>query len=63
VMRNFVNMVRANDQYHGLTSAAISVQSHLMAFAAEEARVTKTVVSMQEFRHKFMDSPSQEYFF
>jgi predicted dehydrogenase len=59
VMRNFVNMVRTNDQYHGLTSAAISVQSHLMAFAAEEARLTKTVVSLPEFHQKLMSCPSE----
>ncbi|BFH13820.1 hypothetical protein J6TS7_53110 [Paenibacillus dendritiformis] len=40
----------------GLTSAEISVQSHMMAFAAEEARVTGKVVHMPEYLERFVSA-------
>jgi len=50
IMKNFINMV-TNDMTgdQSLTSAKKSVQSHVMAFAAEEARVSKKVVDIAEF--------------
>jgi len=35
-----------------LTSARESLESHLMAFAAEESRLNGTVVDMNEFRNR-----------
>lgn len=52
VMRAFVAGVRGDDRAV-LTSGLESLESHLIAFAAEEARVTGTVVSMPEYRARF----------
>ena len=38
-----------------LTSARVSLESHLMAFAAEEARLNATVVDMGEYRQRAED--------
>lgn len=48
IMSDFVKVLRG--EADALTSARESLESHLMAFAAEEARVNGTVVSMDEFR-------------
>lgn len=48
----FARLVRSIDpaeRLHSLTSASVSVQSHLMAFAAEEARLEKRVVDLEEY--------------
>jgi len=50
VMAGFVRAVR--EPSYALTTARESLESHLMAFAAEEARVDGTVVSMDEFRRR-----------
>ena len=49
LFRAFVNGVRA-DRPDALTSARHSLESHLMAFAAEEARVSGRVVEMADYR-------------
>jgi predicted dehydrogenase len=54
LMRSFVELVRNDGQQKGLTSAATSVQSHLMAFAAEKSRVERKVVDL----HEFADRPT-----
>jgi len=48
LMAAFIDAVR--DRSTGLTTARESLESHLMAFAAEEARLTGTIVQMDEFR-------------
>ncbi len=59
VMRHFVRLVQEdNKQRKELTSAAISVQSHLMAFAAEQSRVEKRAIAMQEFTEAIGSSSS-----
>jgi len=50
VMAAFVCAVR--DPATALTTARESLESHLMAFAAEEARVEGTIVTMEEFRQR-----------
>jgi predicted dehydrogenase len=50
LMAAFVRAVHNPEQ--ALTTARESLESHLMAFAAEHARVTGTVVQMEEFRHQ-----------
>lgn len=50
LIRDFVKLVQQGGQGIGLTSAAHSVQSHLMAFAAERSRVDRMVVNMREFK-------------
>ncbi len=51
LMRAFVAAVRAGQQ-EPLTSARASLESHLMAFAAEQARMEGTVIDMQAFRRE-----------
>ncbi len=46
LIRDFVRLVQREGVDEGLTSANISVQSHLMAFAAEKSRLEKKVVQM-----------------
>ncbi|HEY4386508.1 MAG TPA: gfo/Idh/MocA family oxidoreductase, partial [Ktedonobacteraceae bacterium] len=52
VMRDFVRLLQQDGKQQGRTSAAISVQSHLMAFAAEESRLSGKVISLDEFASK-----------
>lgn len=49
LMNAFVDVLR-DGQQAPLTSARASLESHLMAFAAEQARVEGTVVDMADFR-------------
>lgn len=51
IMQAFVGALRSN-QPDALTSARNSLESHLMAFAAEEARVTGRVVQMADYRRE-----------
>ncbi len=49
IMRSFINTVNGNPD-DSVTTARESLESHLLAFAAEEARLNKSVVDMNEFR-------------
>ncbi len=49
LMRHFVRLVQGSDQQLP-APAAISVQSHLMAFAAEKSRLEGKVIDMAEFQ-------------
>ena len=49
LIRDFVRLVQRDGADEGLTSAGISVQSHLMAFAAEKSRLEKRVIEMEEY--------------
>jgi predicted dehydrogenase len=48
IMRSFVQAVRG--EHEPLTTGRESLESHLMAFAAEESRRNNTVVDMAEYR-------------
>jgi predicted dehydrogenase len=48
VVRSFVQAMRGNEV--ALTTARESLESHLLAFAAEESRLHGAVVEMEEFR-------------
>ena len=50
VVRSFVRAMRGEET--ALTTARESLESHLMAFAAEESRLTGTVVDMADFRQR-----------
>ncbi len=50
IMAAFVNALR--DPNTAMTTARESLESHLMAFAAEEARVDGSIVSMDSFRRQ-----------
>lgn len=53
IIRDFLRLVRSEGRETGLTAAATSVQSHLMAFAAEEARLKSSVVEMDEYGRRW----------
>lgn len=50
IMRSFVATVRGEEK--ALTNARESLESHLMAFAAEESRLNGTIVDMDKFRKR-----------
>ena len=53
LMAAFVRALRPGPgDVAGLTTSRESLESHLMAFAAEEARVDGSIVSMDEFRRR-----------
>jgi hypothetical protein len=54
LMAAFVRALR--DRTQALTTARESLESHLMAFAAEEARVEGRVVDMDSYRQRAVGS-------
>jgi len=50
LMAAFVRALQANDENAALTTARTSLESHLMAFAAEEARLGEKVVGLDDYR-------------
>ena len=48
IMHDFVRVLRG--EIAPLTTARVSLESHLLAFAAEEARLTHRVIEMAEYR-------------
>ncbi|MEC0258936.1 Gfo/Idh/MocA family protein [Paenibacillus lautus] len=53
LIKDFLRLVQTGGSDQGLTSASRSVQSHLMAFAAEQSRVDGKVISIKEFEQQF----------
>ncbi|AYB44696.1 Gfo/Idh/MocA family protein [Paenibacillus lautus] len=53
LIKDFLRLVQAGGNNQGLTSASRSVQSHLMAFAAEQSRVDGKVIGLKEFAQRF----------
>jgi predicted dehydrogenase len=49
LMRDFIKQVISDGRAVSLTSAETSMQSHLMAFAAEKSRLVNKVIFMDEF--------------
>lgn len=49
IMRDFVRLVRSDGKEAGLTGAKVSVQSHLIAFAAEKSRLESRVIKMADY--------------
>ncbi|MCS7060609.1 MAG: gfo/Idh/MocA family oxidoreductase, partial [Anaerolineae bacterium] len=49
LMRTFVRALRGEPSHH-LTSARASLESHLMAFAAEQSRHSNQTIDLDEFR-------------
>lgn len=52
IMHDFVRMLQNQDTSECTTSASVSVQSHLMAFAAEKSRIEGKVITMDDFIHE-----------
>ena len=51
IVRSFLNTINGHPD-DSVTSARESLESHLLAFAAEESRKNKTVVNMYEYRRR-----------
>jgi predicted dehydrogenase len=49
IMRDFVRLFTGSGRNASLTSAKISVQSHLMAFAAEKSRLEGCTINMKDY--------------
>ena len=49
IVRSFLNTLRGQPD-DSVTTARESLESHLLAFAAEESRLAKTVINMDEYR-------------
>lgn len=49
LIANFVELVREENTHEGLSSAGVSVQSHLMSFAAEKSRLENKVIVFKDF--------------
>ena len=49
IMSYFAGLVRGGGESKSLTGADLSVQSHLMAFAAEKSRVEGKVIRLKEY--------------
>lgn len=56
MMRDFVRLVAEDGKREGKTTASASVESHLMALAAEKARVSGQTVSLPAFKEELMHS-------
>ena len=54
IVRSFVNALRGTPD-DSVTTARESLESHLLAFAAEEARVKHSVVEMDEYHRRVND--------
>lgn len=50
----YLDSILLGDKPQSLTNARETLESHLMAFAAEESRLKGIVVDMEEFRMKVM---------
>ena len=51
IVRSFVNAINGSPD-KSITTARESLESHLLAFAAEESRLNKTVINMAEYRQR-----------
>ncbi|KKO52372.1 hypothetical protein [Paenibacillus sp. DMB20] len=49
MVSDFVHLVRADGRLKGRTDAKHSLDSHLICFAAEEARLSDAVINMGEY--------------
>ena len=52
LIKDFLRAVRTRDRSLLSSGADISLESHLMAFAAEQSRLNGNVVQMDEFRRQ-----------
>ncbi len=49
IMHDFVRLIQGEKPSKAVTSAAVSVQSHLMSFAAEKSRIEKKVIDLKSY--------------
>ncbi|MDQ6421345.1 Gfo/Idh/MocA family oxidoreductase [Paenibacillus sp. LHD-117] len=53
LIKDFLRLVREDGKSQGLTSADQSVQSHLMAIAAEQSRIDGSIIDLTSFTDSF----------
>lgn len=49
IMRDFVELVRNEGKVEGVTSASVSVQSHIMSLAAERSRLENKIINVRDY--------------
>ena len=54
IVRSFCKYILGEYQGNSITDINTSIESHLIAFAAEESRINGTVVDVQEYRKRFL---------
>ncbi len=52
IVRSFLNTIKGQPD-DSVTTARESLESHLLAFAAEESRLNNSVITMEEYRNRF----------
>jgi predicted dehydrogenase len=52
IMRDFVKLIQNEADCKSLTSGEISVQSHMMSFAAEKSRLENKIINIQEYTNE-----------
>ena len=61
IVRSFLNALRGNPD-ESATTARESLESHLLAFAAEESRLKRTVINMDDYRAQaFADTEDERF--
>ncbi len=55
IIRTFCKYILGEYEGNSLTDIDTSVESHLIAFAAEESRLNHTVVDMKEYKKRFLN--------
>ena len=54
IVRSFCQLMTGDYQGNSITDIDTSIESHLIAFAAEEARLTGKTIDMREFKEQFL---------
>ena len=51
-MKSFIDSILNKSKSDKLTSASVSLESHVLAFAAEESRLNNSVIELQQYRKR-----------
>ena len=52
IMKSFIDSILNKSKSDKLTSASVSLESHVLAFAAEESRLNNSVIELQQYRKR-----------
>jgi hypothetical protein len=52
IMKSFIDFILYKSKSDSLTSANASLESHILAFAAEESRLNNSVIDLQQYRKR-----------